>query len=819
MRAVLAFIAVGILTPRTPAAEPVDFRKHIYPLLHDRCFRCHQGADAKSGVRLDLRNTLLAFTRIPKGETEPSLIRLLTSTDPERMMPPTGKRFTSAEVQLFRDWIEQGVKWDDELLPPDDRKHTHWAFQPVKRPTLPASANPTWVRNPIDAFIAVGHAKKGLAPAPEADRRTLLRRLTFDLTGLPPTPEEITAFETDPRPDAYERQVERLLASPHYGERWGRHWLDLARYADSEGYESDHVRPYAWRYRDWVVKAFNDDMPYDRFILEQLAGDELTPYRDEHLVATGFLAAARLSSNEEDRFKQMNDVYVDIVNTTGSVLLGLTMQCAQCHDHKFDPIPQKDYYRFQGYFLTGMPYNFALHDPAGRKAYEAAKPAEYDDARRLRDRLLDAARERLDTKARQSLTAEQTEALKTPNDRRTPRQHAVAGEAILKFQYTSGQIENAILPEDKALYAELKKKITALEAKMPDPPQTFAFASPVTSPHRIESLPLKGFYPPKFDPTELATARPFVLVAGDPKHRGEPLSVGRPTAFGPPPAANELPTRASLVHWLTDPSHPLTARVWVNRVWQFHFGRGIVDTPSDFGLRGAAPTHPELLDWLAAELMKPTQTNALGVGVRPAWSTKHLHRLITTSATYRQAAQTKPEYAKLDPDNAFLTRWKPRRLEAEAVRDAMLSVGGELDVRIGGTPEPDEGKSVRRGIYLLVKRQTPPQGLTLFDGPTAATESCPKRITTATPLHSLFILNNPQPAERAKSFAARIRKLHGNDHERQVESAFAIAFGRKPRQVERSALEEFFRTIPEGTDALAELCHALLASNEFTTLE
>ena len=817
MRIAAGFISLVAIASAAPAADRIDFRKQVYPILHDRCFRCHQGADAKSGVRLDLRAELLPRTRAPKGEREALIIQLVTSSDEDKRMPPTGPRLSAAEVRVLRDWIEQGVAWDDALLPADTQKAAHWAFQRVARPPVPTVKNAKWVRNPVDAFVAALHEKKGITPAAEADRRTLLRRLSFDLMGLPPTPGEIATFEADLRVDAYERQVERLLASQAYGERWGRHWLDVARYADSEGYESDHIRPYAWRYRDWVVRAFNDDKPFDRFVLEQLAGDELTPYRDENLIATGFLAAARLSGNEEDKFRQLNDVYVDITNATAGAFLGLTMQCAQCHDHKFDPISQKDYYRLQGFFLSGMPYNFALRDPAGWKRYEEARPPEYDDARRLRDTLLARARAALDDKARKSLTPEQARALAVPTDERTPEEHALAVEGHLKFQYTEAQVERAMPQEDRPLYEELKKRLAKIEAKLPDRPQTFGFHSPVTSPHPITALPMKGFYIPPFDAAELGRAKPFVLKAGDSKQRGDRLTVGWPVVFGPTPqAVATKPTRTALAKWLTGPAHPLTARVWVNRLWQYHFGRGLVDTPSDFGVRGARPSHPELLDWLAAELVNPGCK--VGDSAQP-WSTKHLHRLIVTSATYRQAAQVTAENRKRDPDNVLLSRWKPRRLEAEVIRDAMLAVSGELDSTLGGAPDPDEGKSLRRGLYLLMKRQKPPAGLTLFDGPTAATESCPRRITTATPLHALYLLNNPFTADRARAFAERVRKRAGDDRERQVDEAFVLAVGRKPRTSERASVQEFFQNSPGETDALVELCHALLCANEFTTLE
>jgi hypothetical protein len=797
-------LSLVLVLPAAAAAAPVDFRTGVYPLLHDRCFRCHQGDDAKSGVRLDRRADVLRFAT-PGKSADSRLVKLVSGGDPKLVMPAAGPRLTAEQVRLLRDWIDQGLTWDDALLPPAGAKSTHWAFQPVKRPAVPNTS-----KHPVDSFILAKLNVRGLAFAPEADRRTLLRRLALDLTGLPPTPEEIDAFVKDESPDAYEKQVERLLASPHYGERWGRHWLDVARYAESEGYESDHIRPYAWRYRDYVIRAFNDDKPFDRFLTEQIAGDELTPYRDEHLIATGFLAAARLSSNEEDVSRQLNDVYVDVVNTTGAAFLGLTFNCAQCHSHKFDPIPQKDYYRFQGFFLQGLPYNFAIRDPAGRAAHEAAKPPEYDAARRLLRAMLDGAKARLSEKARAGLTPEQRAVYEKPADRRSPEEHALAVEVGLTFQFAGGQIEAAIPAEDKALFAELKKKVAAIEAKVPDPPQTWGFYSPVTSPHAVEQLPMRGFYPPPFDATLLRQSKPFLLHAGDSRRRGPGLDVGWPAVFGPTPAAVADRPRTALAAWLTDPGHPLTARVWANRVWQYHFGRGIVTTPNDFGVRGAAPSHPELLDWLAGELMKPTTGQP--------WSTKHLHRLIVTSRTYRQSSRNDAA-AKADPDNAQFARWVPRRLEAEAVRDCMLAVSGELDRIPGGKPDADENRSLRRGVYLLQKRQKPPGVQSLFDGPTGATESCPMRLSTTTPLHALFLLNNEFPIARAAALAGRVRATAGADTNKQADTAFRLALGRRPTVTERQAVAAFFARTAGKDDPLVDLCHALLAVNEFTTLE
>lgn len=680
----------------------------------------------------------------------------------------------------------------------------HWAFQPVQSPDVPKVKNADWVANPIDAFIAARHEEKGLTPAPSADRRKLLRRLSFTLTGLPPTPEEIAVFEKDQSADAYATQVKRLLASPRYGERWARHWLDLARFADSEGYESDHPRPYAWRYRDYVVKAFNEDKPYDRFVLEQLAGDELTPYSDENLIATGFLAAARISSNEEDRARQFNDIYVDIVNATAGTFLGLTMHCAQCHNHKLDPISQKDYYRFLGFFVKGMPNNLALRDPDGWKPYNTAKPPEYDSARSLLDAILEKSKAKAKAELLQKLTPDQRSALDTPPEKRTVEQQRIAIEAEAQMQISGGMIDRNIPPEDKALVEELKKKVAAIEKTLPEMPQTFGFYSPATSPNKVNVLPMKGFYPPPYKPEELSRATPFVLLGGDVKRRGDRLAAGWPEVLGAIESdVAEKGSRSTLAKWLTDPKNPLTARVWVNRIWQRHFGRGLVSTSSDFGLNGAPPTHPELLDWLASEL------------IRANWSTKHIQRLIVSSNTYQQAI------AKLndtDPDNLLLSRWSPRRLEAEAIRDSWLMVSGELDEKMGGAPDADEPASKRRSLYLIQKRQKPIAVLSLFDAPVAATESCSQRLTSTVPLQALYLLNNDTSMKRAKALAERVLKQAGNDRDKQIETAFRLAFGRLPDTKE---LHGSMKILTELTadNALTLFCQALMNASEFVYIE
>ncbi len=683
----------------------------------------------------------------------------------------------------------------------------HWAYQPVRTPAVPRIDDPQRIANPVDTFLAARQQALGLAPVAEAPRRVLIRRLSLDLLGLPPAPREVEAFVADTAPDAYERLVERLLASPHYGERWGRHWLDLARWAESEGYESNHPRPYAWRYRDYVVRSFNEDKPYPQFIREQLAGDEIRPYSDDHLIATGFLAAARLSSNEEDKDRQRNDVLVDVVNATGGVFLGLTLHCAQCHRHKFDALTLRDYYRFLGFFVKGQPANLTLKDPVLWAQYEARRPPEYEPARQLQEALFEDARRRLIEKTRQALAPELRAALAVPAEERTAEQERRAHEAELRLQFTPNQIEKAIRDEDRSLYAELKKKLAALEKTMLDRPQTFGFYAPSTAAAPADVLPMKGFYPLPYEPAQLARARAHLLSGGDVHRRGEALEAGWPAVFGPTPKdlGGKTP-RLALADWLADPRHPLTARVWVNRLWQYHFGRGLVATPSDFGVKGAPPSHPELLDWLASEL------------IRSGGSAKHIHRLIVGSRAYRRSSQHHEANARLDPDNVLLWRWSPRRLEAEAIRDAMLTVSGELDPTVGGPSDPDESKSVRRTLYLFQKRERPPAVQGLFDGPSAAAESCPRRNVSTVPLQPLYLLNNAFAVCRAEAFARRVREQAGRDLARQIEAAFELALGRAPEEAERQAADDFFRA--HALDgALASFCQALLNLNEFVYLE
>lgn len=688
------------------------------------------------------------------------------------------------------------------LLCAGERPTKHWAFQPLRDAPPPEVKDAAWPRNDIDRFIRSAQEKEGIQPAAEAPRRVLIRRLYLDLLGLPPTPEEIEAFEKDTRADAYDKLVERLLASPHYGERWARHWLDVARWAESEGYESNHPRPFAWRYRDWVVKAFNEDMPFKDFVRAQIAGDELTPYADDNLIATGFLAAARLSSNEEDRWRQKNDIYVDIVNATGSAFLGLTLQCAQCHDHRFDPISIRDYYRFLGFFVQGQPGNLALKDKSLWDAHAAKKPKEYDDLVRERDHLFELGRSRRLAEVRKGLPKETQDVLALPQAKRSMAQERIYRETDLLFQFAGGQIENALTPEERKTYNDVKKKVADMEATMLPVPQTFGFFSPVTSPCKVVVLPMKGFYPLAYRPAELADARPYLLDRGDVHRPRAELEVGWPAMFGPGPK-EKRPSRLVLADWLVE--QPLVARVFVNRVWQWHFGRGLVESSADFGLKGTPPTHPELLDWLAREFLKS------------GGSTRHLHRLIVTSATYRQASQARPEALKKDPENRTWRNWMPRRLEAEAIRDCYLAVADNLDRTVGGASVAASEKVTRRSLYLTQKRDLPADFLALFDGPTAITESCTRRQTTTVPLQSLYLLNSPFSQQAARALADRVAKIAGTDE--TVNNAFRLALGRAPDERERTLARRFLEREGNALRNRELLCQALLNLNEFLYIE
>ena len=731
------------------------------------------------------------------------------------------------------------------------QQRAHWAFQPVIRPAPGPTEDRDWIRNPIDGFVLAKLTAVGIEPAPPATRTTLIRRLALDLTGLPPTPAEVAAFVEDDAPDAYERLVERLLASPHYGERWGRHWLDLARYAESGGFEHDIVRPTAWRYRDYVVGAFNADRPYDRFVQEQIAGDELWPDRPDARLATAFNRHYAEEPNQKDLLLARQETLHDITSVVGSTFLGLTFGCAQCHDHKFDPITQRDYYRLQAFFAA---VNHDDHLPmvsaAEVREYERQLSIWEDATAAIRQQMYDMLEPLRKWTPEQLLNRYPDyviEAMRTPAAERDPNQEWMASLLETKVCGTcpiepKPYLDPGFRARARRLKGEAKERFEQLEAKL----EEFAHLRPKDLPrgtgiYDVSANPPathvlgNGLYTnpgeevqPRF-PSVLDSEAPFIVPTAD----GQ--STGR---------------RSALARWLADPENPLVARVMVNRIWHHHLGRGIVATPSDFGFMGERPTHPELLDWLASEF------------VASGWSVKHMHRLIVGSSTYRQAAAagptTAPEQARTpDPFNKLLWKFPARRLEGEIVRDAALSVAGVLTTTVGGPsvrpPLPDgvpvptggwqetqsAGDYRRRSVYVFVKRNMPLPLLATFDFPDTH-ESCAARSRTTTAPQALSLLNGQEPSEWARAFAGRVLDTAGSSTTRQIEEANLLAYGRVPSPREKDValtfLERQARIVadrpeghapaatpdslppgvsPEHAAALVDYCLMLLNTNEF----
>lgn len=630
--------------------------------------------------------------------------------------------------------------------PPESITTDHWSFQPPGDPHVPTdSRDPEWIRNPIDAFIARKHEETGLRPTPVADAATLVRRMSLLVTGLPPEGDGSPPSDLDAYADA-------LLESPAFGERWGRHWLDVARWAESNGHQHNRDREHAWRYRDWVIDAFNSDKPYDAFLREQIAGDELAPLSPENLIATGFLAAARYSGNEMDKTIQRNDILVDIVNTTSKAFLGLTMECAQCHDHFFDPVTQWDYYRMMAFFAKGQPGNVILE-------------GEGTDLVRQRWGLFESVRSRMIERRRTS----------------------GAPEPIL------------VIPKSVpgGMTSIEKQKFTELESALAELPQSWSFYSPITSPHVVDVAPHLMRWPLPIQREALEHFEVRFLDRGDPAAPGPVVSAAWPQVFGPTPApvVSEHP-RLALADWLTHPNHPLTARVWVNRIWQGYFGRGLVESSGDFGEAGASPSHPELLDWLAREL------------VESGWRSKHIHRLILRSQVFRQGSLFSAANADRDPGNTALWRWEPRRLEAEAIRDSALAVAGKLDRRAGGPSVPlaEIEDSRRRSLYLRQKRDHLPHQQQLFDSANAVT-SCTKRRVSTVGLQPLWMLNSPFMQSMARSLAGRVE---GNSPTENASALVQLALGRPADPAETT---EVARLI--DSTSIEEAAATILNTNEF----
>jgi mono/diheme cytochrome c family protein len=770
------------------AADPAGgFDRAVRPILAAHCVRCHSGARPRAGLDLSSATTAFAGSKagpvVTAGNTDLSLIVQVLSPGHDTHMPPDGQ-LSDVDIAAIKAWVTAlppAVVAKRKELQVTDQDRRHWAFQPPRPVTPPAGP-----RHPIDAFLVQRLRAQNLGFAAPAERRALLRRLAFDLVGLPPTPEQSEAFVTDPAPDAYEKQVDRLLASPHYGERWARHWLDLARYADAAAEPGDAPTGGAHHYRDYVIRSLNTDKPFDRFITEQLAGDLANPGDRDALVATGFLRLGLPggAAGERARYDDLDDM----AGTSASVFLGLTVGCARCHDHKTDPIPARDYYRLAAVFAGTERRSVPVPTEPQRRDLAAAHAQ--------RDAELSALREKLT-------------ALDAPADDEREEDEVGAPDFVGPPAPSRWSMRRQREAD------ELRRRIAERESEQPIEPTAVVAGEAA------------------------AVAPVHLLLRGDPKAKGEAVAPGvlQVLAGGDGALPADRPSRLALARWLARPDHPLTARVIVNRVWAQHFGRGLVATPSNFGPAGEPPTHPELLDWLAADF------------VRGGWSLKKLHRLIVTSDTYRQSSAPADAAQRLDPDNRLLSRYPRRRLDAEAIRDALLSTSGRLNpVMYGpgarGRPgdanlAPEAARSAlavregpqqaRRSVYLFVSRSSPSVLLESFDAPPPAC-ACDRRTATTVPPQALLLLNAPFVLEQADALARRVKRDAGPDPAAQVDRLYRVALGRPPQPDETARALRFLaepslkvaRPTRKGADdpgPLADLAHVVLNLNEFVYVD
>jgi hypothetical protein len=779
--------ALALSAALLPLKAAVDYTKEIKPILSEHCYQCHGGTQQKSGLRLDTAKSAIKGgehgAAINPGQAASSLLIKVVKGEHESLprMPYKKEPLVGREIDLLMAWINEGA-----VAPAGEKPQvsTHWAFIPPKRPELPKVGNPGEIRNPIDQFVQARLEKEHLKPSPAADRITLLRRLSLDLIGLPPTIKQVDAFLKDTSPEAYDHEVDRLLASAHFGERWGRWWLDAARYADSNGYSIDSPRQ-IWKYRDWVVDAINRDLPFNEFALEQLAGDLLPHPTLEQKIATGFNRNTQINQEggiDPEQFRV--ESVMDRVSTFGTVFLGLTIGCAQCHDHKFDPISQKEYYQLFAFFNNTIQDGHGDGGPKGVMEIPTPREVEarkhIDQARTALENYLDSHADEvngweksLDDPAKKELPTKVVAALKIPIGKRSLGQKR--------------EVYKTFNPQDSEFKA-LESKLRSLEKTAPKP---------------ITTLVMEELKTPR---------KSFILTKGDFTRPGLPVTPGVPSILPPlksTKAADQL-NRLDLARWLEDPRNPLTARVIVNRIWQQYFGKGLVETENDFGTQGSRPTHPLLLDWLACEFMNPSAP-----GVKP-WSMKHIHRLIVTSATYRQSSRSRKDLETIDPGNRLLARQSRLRLDAEIVRDAALEASGLLCEKLGGPPvyppQPDGVMNLgqvkrpwkvskgedryRRGIYTHYWRATPHPALAVFDAPDSFS-TCTRRLRSNTPLQALTLLNDAQFYEFAAALADRIL---ADPADTRLDKLFRYCVARHPTPQERQRLSEFLQLQTEESE-------------------
>lgn len=746
------------------------FENDIRPLLIKRCFECHSAESEKGGLRLDSRGAILSGgesgAAIEPGKPAESL--LVEAINYESFeMPPAGK-LPDAEIALLTKWVQMGAPWpggDDAPIRhaakdkiTDEDRH-YWAFQPLAAATPPVVAEERWNRNPIDRFIRQQQLAKGVTPNAKADKLVLLRRVCFDLTGLTPTPEQTATFMSDESPDAYEKLVDSLLDSPHFGERMATHWLDLVRYAESDGYRQDAYRPLAWKYRDYVIDSFNQDKPYDQFVLEQLAGDEVAPDNPDAIVATGFLRHWIYEYNQRDVRTQWQIILNDITDTTSDVFLGVGMGCAKCHDHKFDPLLQRDYFQLQAFFAPILPRDdVPAASPAEIAQHDAAMAKWEAETQEIRARIDELEKEAIAgaIKKQTEMFPEDIQVMmnKAPADR-DPLEHQLAEMAYEQVKMEiSRRRGNVGDDQRKAEYKQLQEEL-AKHKKPADLPTAYSVCDvgPQAPPTFITGKERLGEIAPDF--LTVLDASPVSIEATG-------KSTGR---------------RSELARWITSPDNALASRVIANRLWQWCFQRGLVETPNDFGNLGTPPSHPELLDWMSQEFIDQGR------------SMKGMIRMLVTSETYQLASTRNPAADSVDLDNKTYWRGQVRRLSAEQVRDAMLAAAGKLDRATGGASV--SGTSPRRSVYVKVIRNSPEPMLNAFDFPERFSSSA-TRNTTTTPTQSLLLINGGFPLQQAERMASQIRAA-GKSPEERIRAAYIAAFSREPTAAELHGAQAFIQ--------------------------
>jgi hypothetical protein len=862
-------IIAGYNAGRAFSVQPDDqqLARQAITILQNSCLQCH-GEDRTSGLDLRSRESLLKGGSrgavVKPGDGANSLLyRFITGKETPRM--PLGEELDEGQIETLKKWIDRGSPWPTGEMersgdssrkyspskPITDAQRNYWAFRKPLRPAIPEVKKKAWVRNPIDAFILAKLEEKALAPSPRADRQTLLRRVTFDLTGLPPTPQEIKSFLADRSPDAYQKVVKRLLASHRYGERWGQHWLDVVRFGETNGFELDADREQAWRYRDYIVKSFNDDKPYDRFILEQIAGDEIAPDDFDLRVATGFLRAGpqHVVAGNQDHALNRQEWLTEVMFGVGNGILGLTVGCARCHDHKFDPIPQADYYRLQAFFAAANNKDFKRPSKEQENAYSTAVKAHKEKLKPIQDQIAAIEKpykERLTAEKRHKLEPQFANALAKDEKQRSEEEKRLAKDAQRMLNISWDELVAALTPEDRQKRAALRRQIHKIELDEPEP------------------------LPKALGVTDLLTPTPpmHILKGGDPHRPGDQVEPGFLSVLmpkGAPMTPEVRPVeeggfkstgrRMALARWLTQTDHPLTGRVMLNRLWHHHFGRGIVATPNDFGRNGQPPTHPELLDWLATEF------------VARGWSLKQMHELMVLSNTYQQATTIDDAKAKIDPENKLLWRMNRQRLDAEAIRDSILATAGTLTDQPGGPsirvplePEvydtiftegepdnlwpihPDPRQHARRSMYLVRKRNVRLPLLVAFDAPDLMS-SCGARSVSVHALQALTLMNSDFMSQQSRALAERLFKETGGHEQSMMIRLYQLALGRRPKLEEVKAIQSFLRDqttvirqriargepttklkeLPKSVDearaaAWSDLCLATMNLNEFVYL-